>query len=54
MDIWWSYYRRSMVFDERFAHDFWQEQRDCLINLTLSKRIKMLLRYPLDRKEWKK
>lgn len=49
MDIWWSCYRRSLFFDERFARDFWTGQRDKLETLSLSKRIKLLLRYPLDR-----
>lgn len=49
MDIWWSCYRRSIFFDESFARDFWVAQRDKLENLTLMKRIKLLLRYPLDR-----
>ncbi len=51
-DIWWSYYRKSIFFEEQFCHDFWVGQRDLLVRLTLLKRIKMLLRYPKDRKEW--
>lgn len=51
-DIWWSYYRKSIFFDEKFCHDFWVGQRDLLVRLPLLKRIKMLLRYPKDRKEW--
>ena len=50
MDIWWSCYRRSIFLDESFARDFWVGQRDSLENLTLAKRVKMLLRYPLDRR----
>ena len=53
MDIWWSWYRKSIFFDEKFAFDFWQDQRFKLDRLTLVKRIKMLLRYPLDRKQVK-
>ena len=49
-DIWWAYYRRSLFFDERFTHAFWNEQRDMLMNLSLWKRFKLLLRYPLDKK----
>ena len=52
MDIWWSYYRNSIFFDERFAHDFWTGQRDIMQRMPLCKRIKQLLRYPLDRKQW--
>ena len=50
MDIWWYYYRKSIFFDEKFTHDFWTGQRDSLIRMSLKKRIKQLLRYPLDRK----
>ena len=50
MDIWWEYYRRSIFFDERFCHDFWDGRRKLLLKLPLIKRIKMVLRYPLDRK----
>ena len=49
MDIWWDYYRRSIFFDEKFCHDFWDKQRNVLLKMPLIKRIKLLLRYPLDR-----
>ena len=49
MDIWWSVYRRSPFFNERFAESFWRAQSDLLMRLPLMKRIKMLLRYPLDK-----
>jgi len=48
MDIWWSYYRKSLIYDEKFTHDFWIGQRDSLMKMPLLKRIKQLLRYPLD------
>ena len=51
-DIWWSYYRKSIFFDEKFTHDFWIGRRDLLVRLPLMKRIKLLLRYFVDRKEW--
>lgn len=51
-DIWWSYYRKSIFFDERFCSAFWTGQRDSLIYLSLLKRIKLLFRYPIDKKEW--
>lgn len=51
MDIWWAVYRRSPFFDEQFCHDFWTGQRDLLERLPFIKRLKMLLRYPLDRKK---
>ena len=50
MDIWWTEYRRSVFFNETFCHDFWIAQRELLVRLPLLKRIKMLLRYPLDKK----
>ena len=50
MDVWWYYYRKSIFFDERFCRDFWNNETFLLERLSLSKRIKMLLRYPLDRK----
>lgn len=49
LDIWWSVYRRSIFFDENFTRDFWNGQRDLLARLPLAKRLKLLLRYPLDR-----
>ncbi len=51
MDIWWHYYRNSIFYDEKFTCDFWIGQRDCLMNMPLKKRIKQLLRYPLDWKQ---
>lgn len=53
MDIWWEYYRKSVFFDEKFCFDFWDRERNKLERLELMKRVKMLLRYPLDRKTWK-
>lgn len=50
MDIWWDCYRRSIFFDEAFCRDFWDGQHHRLERLGLMKRIKMVLRYPLDRK----
>lgn len=52
-DIWWNCYRKSIFFDEKFARDFWVGQRDAKLRMSLAGRIKHLLRYPLDRKEWK-
>lgn len=54
MDIWWAVYRRSPFFDEAFAHRFWHDQMFLLEQLPFMKRLKMLLRYPLDRKFIKK
>lgn len=49
-DVWWSYYRRSIFYEEKFCYDYWTSQRDMLVNLPLSKRVKLLLRYLLDKK----
>ena len=51
MDIWWFYYRKSIFFDEKFCLDFWENETYLLERTSLAKRIKMLLRYPLDRKD---
>lgn len=53
MDIWWASYRRSPFFDEPFCQQFWDRQMTALERLPLLKRIKMLLRYPLDKKKFK-
>lgn len=53
MDIWWFYYRKSIFFDERFCRDFWDREAYLLERVSLAKRIKMLLRYPLDKKSFK-
>ncbi len=45
MDIWWAVYRRSIFFDETFAHDFWLDRRYALEKLSLWKRIKLVARY---------
>ena len=50
MDLWWSCYRRSIFFDEAFAFNFWKGEMYLLENLSLGKRIKILLRYPLDKR----
>ncbi len=51
MDIWWFYYRKSIFFDERFCLDFWENETYLLERTSLSKRIKMLLRYFRDQKD---
>ena len=53
MDIWWEYYRKSLWFDEEFCYRFWDDESLLLDRLTLSKRLKLLLRYPYDRKHVK-
>lgn len=44
-DIWWEYYRKSPYFDEKFYFDFYSKKQDELDQLTLWKRIKILVRY---------
>ena len=53
MDIWWDYYRRSIFFDEQFCYDFWYKRWRLLERLTFIKRIKLLLRYPIDKRDFK-
>lgn len=45
MDIWWDYYRRSIFYDEQFAHDFWYNQTYRIEKMSLWKRIKQVARY---------
>ena len=45
MDIWWSYYRRSIFYDEEFTHLFWRDQTYRLEKMSLIKRIKLVGRY---------
>lgn len=44
-DIWWEYYRRSPFFDEKFYFDFFYNKLNELDQLSLWKRIKILIRY---------
>lgn len=44
-DIWWEYYRKSPFFDERFYFNFFYSKLDELDQLSLVKRIKILIRY---------
>ena len=44
-DIWWEYYRKSPVFDSTFYIDFYYNRLNILDQLSLWKRIKILLRY---------
>lgn len=45
MDIWWQYYRRSIVFDEKFCLDFWQGRTNQFDRMSLVKRLKHVIRY---------
>lgn len=44
-DIWWEYYRKSPFFDPEFYFDFFYDRLNELDQLSLWKRIKILLRY---------
>lgn len=44
-DIWWEYYRRSPFFDEKFYFEFFYTRLNELDQLSLWKRIKILVRY---------
>ena len=44
-DIWWEYYRKSPFFDEKFYFDFFYNKLNELDQLSLWKRIKILVRY---------
>ena len=44
-DIWWEYYRKSPFFDEEFYFEFFYTRLNELDQLSLWKRIKILIRY---------
>lgn len=44
-DIWWEYYRKSSFFDEKFYFDFFYSKLNELDQLSLWKRMKILVRY---------
>ena len=44
-DIWWEYYRKSPFFDEKYYFDFFYGKLSELDQLSLWKRIKILVRY---------
>ena len=44
-DIWWEYYRKSPFFDAKFYFDFFYYRLNILDQLSLWKRVKILLRY---------
>lgn len=45
MDQWWEYYRKSPIYDPAFYFSFFNNKLEYLDQLSLSKRIKILLRY---------
>lgn len=44
-DIWWEYYRKSPIFDQKYYFDFYYSRLNELDQLPLLKRIKILVRY---------
>lgn len=44
-DVWWEYYRKSPFFDEKFYFEFFYTRLNELDQLSLWKRIKILVRY---------
>lgn len=44
-DIWWEYYRKSPFFDEKYYFNFFYNHLNELDQLSLWKRIKILIRY---------
>lgn len=44
-DIWWEYYRKSPFFNEHFYFNFFYGKLNEFDNLSLSKRVKILLRW---------
>lgn len=44
-DIWWEYYRKSPFFDQKFYFEFFYTRLNELDQLSLWKRIKILIRY---------
>lgn len=44
-DIWWEYYRKSPVYDEKFYFDYFNKKINEFDQLSLFKRIKILVRY---------
>ena len=44
-DIWWAYYRRSIVYEDSFVFEYYQTQINAIERWGLVKRLKHLLRY---------
>lgn len=44
-DIWWTYYRQSIVYDDSFAFRYYHNQVNEIENWSILKRIKHVLRY---------
>lgn len=44
-DVWWEYYRKSPFFDEKYYFDFFYYRLNIFDQLSLWKRIKILIRY---------
>lgn len=44
-DLWWAYYRNSVVYNDSFIFEYYQKHVNAIDNWTLLKRLKHLLRY---------
>lgn len=44
-DIWWEFYRSSIIYDEIYYYDFFYKKVDLYDRLSLWKRVKILIRY---------
>ena len=44
-DVWWEYYRKSPVYDDRFYFDFFNNYKGILHNISFKQRLKLLLNY---------
>ena len=45
MDLWWEYYRKSIIFDVDYYFDFFFNRTFILDSLSLWKRVKILIRF---------
>ena len=44
-DVWWAYYRQSIVYDDSFVFEYYKKQVNSIEKWSFMKRLKHLLRY---------
>lgn len=44
-DVWWEYYRKSPIFNEKYYSDFYEKKAVEVDEFSLMKRVKLLVRY---------
>ena len=44
-DLWWAYYRQSIVYDAAFVYEYYKRKVNAIDNWSLVKRLKHLFRY---------